>query len=184
VAGLITTDRLVLVPATADLIRAALAGAMSLGEALGAIVPSTWPPEYLDDDALRYALDRLPTDSDPVGWWMHFVLVRPPRHRTLIGSTGYKGPPGADRTVEIGYGIVADWRRQGYATEAVGGLLRHAFAHSGVDRVIAETLPELAPSIGVLTKSGFRLLGPGSEPGVIRFEIARAEFTSAMGRNL
>jgi RimJ/RimL family protein N-acetyltransferase len=101
----------------------------------------------------------------------------------LIGSAGYKGPPDSEGTVEIGYGIVRDRRRQGYATEAAVGLSRHALAHVEVDRVIAETLPELAPSIGVLRKAGFHLLGAGSEPGVIRFELTRAEFAASDGNH-
>ena len=54
--------------------------------------------------------------------------------------------------------------------------LANAFAVQAVRRAIAETLPELTPSIGVLTKCGFRLIGEGSEPGVIRFELTRAEW--------
>jgi RimJ/RimL family protein N-acetyltransferase len=40
---------------------------------------------------------------------------------------------------------------------------------------IAQTLPELAPSIGVLEKCGFRFAGEGGEPGVIRYERGRAD---------
>jgi len=79
-------------------------------------------------------------------------------------------------TVEVGYGIVSEQRRRGYATEVTRGLLSRAFALPGVRRAIAETLPELVGSIGVLEKCGFRLLGAGSEPGVIRFELLREEF--------
>mgnify|MGYP003694729629 CR=1 FL=1 len=98
------------------------------------------------------------------------------QRRTLIGSGGYKGPPSDDGVVEVGYGIVSDHRRRGYAVEATRGLIAKAFVEPKVNRVIAETLPELIPSIGVLTKCGFRLIGEGSEPGVIRFELTRAEF--------
>ncbi|HIC54884.1 MAG TPA: hypothetical protein EYO97_13715 [Gemmatimonadetes bacterium] len=35
---------------------------------------------------------------------------------------------------------------------------------------LAETLSDLAPSIAVLHRIGFELVGDGSEPGVIRFE--------------
>jgi len=104
------------------------------------------------------------------------VLVAQERSRTLVGSGGYKGPPSSEGTVEIGYGIVSDHQRRGYALEAVRGLLTRAFALPQVQRVIAETLPELGPSIGVLRKSGFRLIGEGSEPGVIRFELTRADW--------
>jgi [ribosomal protein S5]-alanine N-acetyltransferase len=76
----------------------------------------------------------------------------------------------------VGYGIVRDHQRQGYASETVRGLLERAFADPTVQRVIAETFPELTPSIGVLRKCGFRFIGDGAEPGVIRFELTRAKF--------
>ena len=111
------------------------------------------------------------------GWWLHFVILREDRsRRTLIGSAGYKGPPSSDGTVEVGYGIVSEYQRQGYASEALRGLLSHAFSFPAVTRAIAETLPSLIPSIGVLKKTGFRLIDESSEPGVIRFELTRAEY--------
>jgi RimJ/RimL family protein N-acetyltransferase len=48
--------------------------------------------------------------------------------------------------------------------------VEQAFMAPGVTCVIAETLPGLVPSIGVLEKLGFSLIGDGSEPGVIRYE--------------
>jgi ribosomal-protein-alanine N-acetyltransferase len=178
----IITDRLALVPATPELTRAALDGAPALGAGLGAVVPPTWPPEYLDAAALEFTRDRLAEGPDQAGWWLHFVVLRDGvSGRLLVGVAGFKGPPLADGTVEVGYGIVRDHRRRGYAVEAVRGLLDRAFAAPAVRRVIAETLPELAPSIGVLDKCGFRLTGEGSEPGVIRFELTRAEYRACGG---
>jgi [ribosomal protein S5]-alanine N-acetyltransferase len=179
---MITTERLELVPATVDLVRAALEGKPVLAARLGAFVPTTWPPEFLDRPALEYTLDRLGEGPRQAGWWLHFViLARGASGRTLIGSAGYKGPPSPSGTVEVGYGIVRDHQRHGYASETVWGLLEHAFAVPAVHRVIAETLPELMPSIGVLRKCGFRLMGDGSEPGVIRFELTRAEYSIGKG---
>ena len=121
------------------------------------IVPATWPPEYLDPASLEFTLERLAEGPGMEGWWLHFVLLRDDGGgRTLVGSAGYKGPPTADGTVEVGYGIVSDHRRRGYASETVRGLLAHAFARPAVRRTIAETLPDLTPSIGVLRKCGFR----------------------------
>jgi [ribosomal protein S5]-alanine N-acetyltransferase len=178
---LIVTGRLELIPATTELTRAALEGARSLGTILGTFVPATWPPDFLDPPSLRFTLDRLAEGPEQAGWWLHFVvLVGDAAGRTLIGSAGYKGPPSEDGMIEVGYGIVRDYQRQGYASEAVRGLLAHGFALPAVRRVIAETLPELVPSIGVLRKCGFRLIGDGSEPGVIRFELTRAEYSAGM----
>ena len=55
------------------------------------------------------------------------------------------------------------------------GLIAHAFAHPEVARVIAETLPDLFPSIGVLRKIGFSYVGEGSEPGVVRYGLRRVD---------
>ena len=180
---MIATERLELVPATVESIRAALDGESALAACLGVVVPATWPPEFLDPPALEFTLDRLAEGLPQAGWWLHFVVLARggATGRTLIGSAGYKGPPSPDGTVEVGYGIVRDHQRQGYATETVRGLLEHAFAFPVVQRVIAETLPELTPSIGVLRKCGFRFIGDGGEPGVIRFELTRADFSIGKG---
>jgi ribosomal-protein-alanine N-acetyltransferase len=179
---MIATERLELVPATVDLARAALDGESALAAHLGVIVPATWPPEFLDPPALEFTLHRLAEGPHQAGWWLHFVvLARGATGRTLIGSAGYKGPPSPDGTVEVGYGIVRDHQRQGYASETVRGLLERAFVVPAVQRVIAETLPELTPSIGVLRKCGFRFIGDGAEPGVIRFELTRADFSIGKG---
>ena len=172
---MIRTERLQLTPATPDLLAAALEGPAPLAAALQARVPPTWPPEFLDSPALEFTRDRLTEAPQNGEWWMYFIVLPAARERLLIGSGGYKGPP-ADGTVEVGYGIVSDHRRQGYASEAVRGLLARAFLMAEVRRVIAETLPELTASIGVLRKCGFELIGEGSEAGVIRFELTRAAY--------
>jgi ribosomal-protein-alanine N-acetyltransferase len=162
------------------MIRAALLSPDALSSSLGAAVPTTWPPMYLDTAALQYTLDRFPEEPQQAEWWFYFVVLsRGESGRTLIGSVGYKGPPSADGTVEVGYGMVCEPHRQGYATEAVRGLLTRAFSAPTVRRVIAETLPELEGSIGVLRKCGFTLIDGGSEPGVIRFALDRDAY--AMG---
>jgi [ribosomal protein S5]-alanine N-acetyltransferase len=173
---MIRSERLELVPATVDLLSAALEGPSALEIALHTRVPPTWPPEFLDSPALEFTRDRLAEAPDDGEWWMYFiVLPHAAEERVLIGTAGYKGPP-ADGTVEVGYGIVTDYRRRGYASEAVLALVARAFLVPGMRRVIAETLPELTPSIGVLRKCGFELIGEGSEPGVIRFELTRAAY--------
>lgn len=155
------------------MLRAALEDHQRLGVLLEARVPAAWPPDLLDDDALRWTI-RAIDDGDEPEWRMYFIVLRAGPLRTLIGSSGFKGRPSADGTVEIGYGIVTDHQRKGYATETVRALLDFAFADPRVTRVIAETLPELAASKGVLARTGFHFIGDGSEPGVIRYELAKA----------
>jgi RimJ/RimL family protein N-acetyltransferase len=172
--GVLRTPRLELVPATPTLLIAALKHPRQFGSRLHALVPPNWPPEYLDAPALKYTLARLRERPEHQLWWLYFVLCPGgPASRILIGSAGFKGPPDQSGIVEIGYGIVSDQRRRGYASEAAEGLVGRAFADPRVSRVIAETLPELVGSIGVMTKCGFEHDGAGSEPGVIRYGIDR-----------
>ncbi|MBD0327516.1 MAG: GNAT family N-acetyltransferase, partial [Pyrinomonadaceae bacterium] len=99
-----------------------------------------------------------------------------------IGGCGFKGKPAADGTVEIGYSMLPEFQCAGYATEAAGALVRWAFSHAEVARVIAETYPELRPSIRVLEKNGFRFIGDGSEERVIRYALTREEYEAAPRR--
>lgn len=180
---MIATDRLLLIPATTDMLRAALGGRAALAAAIGARVPDTWPPRFVDHQAIEFVINRLRESPAQGAWWLYFVILREDAtDRTVIGTAGYKGPASADGMVEIGYGIVRDRQRRGYASEAARALVKNAFGVPEVRRVIAETLPELTPSIGVLRKCGFSLMGEGSEPGVIRFVMTREAFeTGASG---
>jgi ribosomal-protein-alanine N-acetyltransferase len=168
----ILTPRLELVAGTPETGRAELADPQALGPLIDATVPATWPPDLYDAHAVEWALARLVAHPEQAGWWFYYFVRREDpdgNGRVLVGAGGYKGPP-TDGTVEVGYSILAEQRRCGYATEAVEGLVARAFAEPGVRRVIAETYPQLVPSIGVLDKAGFTFCGNGSESGVIRYE--------------
>ena len=171
---MISTRRLDLVPATIPTLEAALSAPAQLGALLGATVPKSWPPPLLDEDALRWTLEKQRSGAHQARWSMYWIVLRENGRRVLIGTSGFKGNPTEDGTVEIGYGIVDEYHRQGYATETTRALVERAFQSPTVLRVIAETLPSLEASIGVLVKCGFRFIGDGSERGVVRYEITRA----------
>lgn len=171
---MIRTSSLDLVPADRHTARAALEDNRErLAELLDARVPKSWPPELLDPPALEWVLRMLDDPAHDPRWGMYWIVLRDEdSRRALVGTAGFKGRP-RDGTVEIGYGVIAEYQRRGIASETTRALLEHAFAHPAVDRVIAETLPGLLPSIGVLEKCGFTFIGEGSEPGVIRYEVVR-----------
>ena len=170
----LATPRLTLLAATARHMGADLEGPAALAGALGVDVPDAWPPDLYDHDAIRYSLAMLENPANE-GWTFYYVILNEPTP-TLIGLAGYKGRPGDDGTVEIGYGILAAYQRRGYASEAAAELVANAFRCPAVRRVIAETLPDLAASKGVLRRNGFSFVGDGSEPGVIRYALERAEY--------
>jgi len=179
--GKIRTERLELIPGTIELLSAELEGLGVFRHKLGVDVPATWPPDLYDRPAVEFMLNYLTENPDADGWGPWYLVLRSGEGNpeTLVGTCGYKGKPSPDGTVEIGYSVLAEYQRKGYATEAARALVDRAFSHPKVVRVIAATYPELLPSIRVLEKIGFVLTGAGSEPGVIRFELSRAAYLKA-----
>ena len=187
----ILTPRLLLRPASLEVLRADLEGRAALAKALRAVVPADWPPDLYDAGAIQWSIRALERNPAVSGWVTYYFLRTSPAGAPplLLGAGGFKGPPDDEGTVEIGYSIVQSERRHGYATESARGLLARAFAHPRVRRVAAETLPDLVASIGVLEKIGMNLVRRGidqrakdadsagwREAGVIRFEIDRASY--------
>ena len=169
------TRRLILVPATLPMLHAELTRPDEFARLIGAEVASPWPPPLNDEASNRWMIRLLEENPDTAGWGMWYFLLRggPGGRPLAIGNGGYKGKPTADGTVEIGYSIVEAHQKMGLATEGAHALIDRAFRDPVVTRVIAETLPELNPSIRVLEKNGFVRVEGGSEPGVIRFELRR-----------
>lgn len=172
------SPRLDLRVATLDLLRAELESREAFARAVGLAVPEDWPPGEYDEAAIRWVVARLEEPGARPEWWFHYLVRRASatEEAALVGCAGYKGPPDASGTVEIGYSVLPAERRRGYASEAAQALVDRAFSHPGVRRVVAQTLPDLVPSIGVLAKCGFRLVGPGAEEGAILFERLRADW--------
>ena len=165
-----------LVPATLESLAAELRAPSALAEVIRMEVADGWPPELYDRDPIEFTIRRYQVFPDEANWWLYYFVLKAEADRgaVAIGCGGYKGPPTADGTVEIGYSIVPEYRRLGLATEAAQGLIAYAFALDDVQRVIAETLPELQASIGVLTRCGFAFAGTGSAEGTIRYVKERS----------
>ena len=181
------TRRLVLLQATPDTLRAELVSRQALGEGLGAEVPDSWPPELYDADAIRWTLNWLTEHPENANWSLYYIAEAPDEESArprLIGVAGYKGPPDEHGVVEVGYGIVPERRRRGFASEAVRALVARAFGDGRVRTVIAHTLPELVASIGVLRATGFSFDGPGNdphEPTAIRYVLPRDRYEALHG---
>ncbi|HKP47396.1 MAG TPA: GNAT family protein [Pyrinomonadaceae bacterium] len=66
---------------------------------------------------------------------------------------------GGFRNAYLGYYIGGPYAGQGYMTEALQLVLRHAFVDLKLHRLEANVQPGNAPSIAVLKRAGFRLEG-------------------------
>jgi RimJ/RimL family protein N-acetyltransferase len=169
---MITTTRLTLVPATLALARAEIGDRAEFARLLGAVVPGNWPPESAAD-ALPLFLSWLEAAPDRVGWFAWYALGRAPGDdaATLVGGGGFLGPPQCG-TCQIGYSVLTQFQRLGYATEMVRGLVGWAFAQEGVNTVEAETEWANPASVKVLRRLGFVAIGTASENGAAKFELA------------
>ncbi|MDP1631773.1 MAG: GNAT family N-acetyltransferase [Caulobacter sp.] len=169
----IRTANLRLEPARLDDLETVARGDGALCAALGLSVAPHWAgPDALA--AIGRSRDFLIANPGSVDWWMHFIV-----HVTdirLIGLGGFKGEP-EDGTVEIGYELAPGYRGRGLATEAARGMVDHAFANPGVDRVIAHTLPTESASTTILKRLGLRFDGELDDPDdgyIWRWRLERA----------
>jgi ribosomal-protein-alanine N-acetyltransferase len=130
-----------------------------------AILAGHREPGWHADYPRKDDLDALSMIKEPSCW--------APRHVVrafdglVVGSIGFFGPPspvadGVDEA-EIGYGLVADARGHGAATEAVRGLLE--WTDRGGVRIRASVEPGNTASVRVLAKCGFTDLRGSDEDG-------------------
>jgi len=167
----LSEGRLELAAATEELLKLELAHSDAVFSHLGATKPPYWPPDLNDDDSFGFMLEAIKANSSVRNWGLYYALDVT-AERTLVGCGGYVGAPTPDGTVELGYSILAPYRRQGYATAMCRLLIKEAFRSPQVRAVIARTYPHLMPSIGVLTKLGFTLVGEDAE-GIVTYRLTK-----------
>jgi ribosomal-protein-alanine N-acetyltransferase len=133
---------------------------------LAATLPAEWPQADL--------LDVLPlqaeasAETECFGVWV--MIDRD--DRTVVGDVGFMGPPDEAGSIEIGYSVIPDRRRRGYATEAARTVVEWALAQSGVRLIVAGCDPHNAASIRTLERLGFQQTGEAS--GQIRWRNTTA----------
>ncbi|MFK0233955.1 GNAT family N-acetyltransferase [Streptomyces vinaceus] len=96
--------------------------------------------------------------------WGAYAIVRT-KDRRAIGGIGFHGAPDAEGNAEVGYDLVPSARGNGYATEALKGLVSWAFAQPGVSALHARVDADNAPSHAVLLRAGFERTGPTEDGG-------------------
>jgi RimJ/RimL family protein N-acetyltransferase len=102
-------------------------------------------------------------------WGMFEIILR--ETGEVIGDIGFHGPPDEAGTVEIGYGIVEQYRGRGLVGESAMAICGLAWSRPGVTRIIAQTDEDNAASAGVLKRAGFR--EDGAAGGLRNFSLDR-----------
>jgi RimJ/RimL family protein N-acetyltransferase len=85
--------------------------------------------------------------------WFQFALERK-QDGSFVGDCGLRTLETDRRLAQIGYTIARQYWSQGYAQEAVRGLIDYAFRNFAFHRIIASVDPRNAASVRVLEKSG------------------------------
>ena len=120
---------------------------------IGASLALDWP--------LADLLDALPAQAaatsgaEPFGIWVMIEAAT----GTVVGDIGFMGQPDADGAIEMGYSVVPDRRRRGYAGEALAPMLAWAAQQPGVRTVTARCDPDKEASIHILRGAGFVRVG-------------------------
>ena len=83
-------------------------------------------------------------------------LALDPATGVVLGTCGFKGPPGQDGAVEIAYFTFPGREGQGIGTAMALALSRLASREPGVRLLRAHTLPERNASGRILTRVGYR----------------------------
>ena len=159
----IHTDRLQLVPCSAEHLLALIDGTGPFEESFGLPVAEGLHGYLASDDVSPAWLQQLRASSGTNPWVLGFAVV----HRdeqVVIGMASFKGPPDAEGTVEIAYGIAPGFEGQGFATEAAQALVTFASGDDRVRQILAHTLPEENASTRVLSKCGFECTGEIEDP--------------------
>ena len=130
------------------------------------MLPEEWPlPDLLD--VLPVQASSSPED-ERYGVWV--IVER--ESSTVVGDIGFFGPPDAAGVLEVGYSIVPDRRRRGYASEAASALVTWALDQPGVEKIVAACDADNAASLLTLDRVGFRQTGEAD--GHVHWERARS----------
>jgi RimJ/RimL family protein N-acetyltransferase len=143
---------------------------MGRREEAEALLGSALPPDAVDPAVERFMSYRLEQlrRSPEIRRWLARAMVLRGEERAMVGNVGFHGEPGvnaagAPEALEIGYGVRAEYRGQGYATEAVVALLDWARAE-GISHFVASVAPDNEPSLTIVRKLGFVRTGEHIDP--------------------
>lgn len=137
-----------------------------------ASMTGTIPHPYSEQMAAAWIAEAIAGEEGVV-----FVIER---ESSLIGCTGYRAF--GDDHAELGYWIGKPYWGKGYATEAVGALIAHAFGSDGFDYLKAGHFTDNPASARILRKLGFVAQGEemrdsaarGAEAHCVTYRLDRA----------
>jgi RimJ/RimL family protein N-acetyltransferase len=158
----IPTPRLILRGMSVAFLEASLRGDVEQAQAaLGLAAPSEW---FTQKRFIALRRDGCCTDPAYLPWSVRAIGLRATGE--MIGHIGFHSRPDppylrelAPGAVEFGYEVAAAHRRQGYATEAICGLMTWAATEHAVERFVVSISPANTASTALAAKLGFLRIG-------------------------
>jgi RimJ/RimL family protein N-acetyltransferase len=108
------------------------------------------------EDVVGLRLQQLEADPRVGPWLLRALVLRD--ERIAVGFIGFHDAPDERGMVEIGYEVLPQFRRRGYASEAVVALIAWA-ARQGVRTVRASVSPDNRASLALIARQGFVQVG-------------------------
>lgn len=154
----IVTERLRLIPMTVPFLQSSLAGDLgAAGNLLGATIPEDW---LSSQPVMALRLRQLRRNPALQPWLMRAMVHI--ESDSMIGHIGCHDAPGAaylqpnvPNGVEIGYTVFFAHRRQGYAREALAGLMQWAHNEHAITQFVLSISPQNEPSRRIAHHFGF-----------------------------
>ncbi|WP_035795339.1 GNAT family N-acetyltransferase [Clostridium akagii] len=146
------TKRLKLIPLKVQHLALAVDNYGEMATELGVRVTNT----ILDEEmqyAMKVRLRKVLEDEKNYLWLTNWAVVLK-EENMIIGYIMIKGYPNKNGEVIVGYGIEEEYRKNGYATEALKGLIQWIFENPKAKQVIADTEKENVASHKVLGNVG------------------------------
>lgn len=82
----------------------------------------------------------------------------------IIGSAGFHNMPDENGMIEIGFGIVPEMQKQGFGTELLMGMWQMIIKRPDVKILRYTVSPDNEPSMHIIKKLGFKLVGEQIDP--------------------
>jgi ribosomal-protein-alanine N-acetyltransferase len=153
---MVETDRLNIIPLTCSQLTKYLKADNKLEEELALTSTGRIISEEVKDLVELFTLPKMKGINKHNYLFYTFWIVVNKSTKIIVAELGFKGPPGRDGNIEIGYGTMPDHQHNGYMTEAVGGMLKWAIKREDVKGVLAETNQKNMASVRIVQKNGFQ----------------------------
>jgi ribosomal-protein-alanine N-acetyltransferase len=120
------------------------------------------PQDWLDEkDLMELRLENYRSDAKYAPWGLRGIGLRDSLE--MVGFIGFHSPPDPEylravvpNAIELGYTIFLPHRRQGFAREAITGLLNWAAGQPPLENFVVAVSPTNLASTGLARKFGFQ----------------------------